>query len=143
MVVRLSCGTVAKNKMSQPVKEDPLKIHREGLALYDSAKYKEAIDKFLRASQLYEKLGNFFDASYMLFKAAECSFLLKEHEIAIERFSKAADIALGKGFDRFGLGALEYARDSYKAMGMEKCKEFTELQKRIDEVKKKLEAQAF
>jgi tetratricopeptide (TPR) repeat protein len=129
--------------MSQPVKEDPLKIHREGLALYDATKYKEAIDKFMQASQLYEKLGNFFDSSYMLFKAAECSFLLKDYKTAIERFTKAADIATGKGYDRFGLGALEYARDCYKAMGKEKAKAFSDLQKRIDEVKKKLEAQAF
>jgi len=129
--------------MSQPTKEDPLKIHREGLALYDSAKYKEAIEKFLQASQLYEKMGNFFDSSYMLFKAAECHFLMKEHETAIEIFTKSADIALSKGYDRFALGALEYARDCYKAMGKEKSKEFTELKKRIDEVKKKLEAQSF
>ena len=129
--------------MSQPEREDPLKIHREGTALYDSRKHKEAIEKFLRASQLYEKLGNFFDSSYMLFKAAECSFLLKEYETAVERFLKSADISLGKGFDRFGLGALEYARDCYKAMAKEKSKEFAGLQKRIDEVKKKLEAQAF
>ena len=129
--------------MSQPEREDPLKIHREGTALSDSGKYKEAIDKFLQASQLYEKLGNFFDSSYMLFKAAECSFLLKEYETAVERFLKSADISLGKGFDRFGLGALEYARDSYKSMAKEASKEFAELLKRIDEVKKKLEAQAF
>jgi len=120
-----------------------LKIHREGLALYDSGKYKEAIEKFLQASELYEKLGNFFDASYMMFKAAECNFLLKEFDTAIERFLKSADTALGKGFDRFGLGGLEYARDCYKAMKKEKSKEFADLQKRIDEVKKKLEAQSF
>ncbi len=129
--------------MSQPEREDPLRIHREGTALYDSGKFKEAIEKFLQASQLYEKLGNFFDSSYMLFKAAECSFLLKDYETAVEGFLKSADISLGKGFDRFGLGALEYARDCYKAMAKEKSKEFAGLQKRIDEVKKKLEAQAF
>ena len=129
--------------MSQPERQDPLKIHREGTALYDSGRFKEAIEKFLQASQLYEKLGNFFDSSYMMFKAAECSFLLKDYETAVERFLKAADISLGKGFDRFGLGALEYARDCYKAMAKEKSKESAELQKRIDEVKKKLEAQAF
>ncbi len=129
--------------MSQPIKEDPLRIHREGLALYDAAKYSEAIDKFLLASQLYEKLGNYFDSSYMLFKAAECSFLQKEYETAIERFMKSAEIALGKGFDRFGLGALEYARDSYKAMKKETSKAFKDLQKQIDEVKKKVEAQSF
>jgi len=129
--------------MSQAGKEDPLKIHREGTALYDSGKYKEAIDKFLLASQLYEKMGNFFDASYTLFKAAECSFLMKDYLIAIERFVKAANIALGKGYDRFGLGALEYARDCYKAAGKEKDKKVADLKKRIDEVKKKLAAQAF
>jgi len=129
--------------MSQPIKEDPLRIHREGLALYDAGKYSEAIEKFTQASQLYEKLGNFFDSSYMLFKAAECSFFQKEYEIAIERFMKSAEIALGKGFDRFGLGALEYARDCYKAMKKEKSKAFSDLQKQIDEVKKKLEAQSF
>jgi tetratricopeptide (TPR) repeat protein len=129
--------------MTQPIKEDPLKTHREGLALYDGGKYGEAIDKFLLASQLYEKFGNFFDSSYMLFKAAECSFFLKEYKTAIERFMKSAEIALSKGFDRFGLGALEYARDCYKAMKKEKSKEFSDLQKQIDEVKKKLEAQSF
>ncbi len=131
------------NEMSQPVKEDPLKTHREGLALYDSGKYSEAIDKFLQASQLYEKLGNFFDSSYTLFKAAECDFFLKNFEVALERFLKAAEVCLNKGYDRFGLGALEYARDSYKAMNKEKTKEFADLQKRIDEVKKKIEAQGF
>jgi len=134
---------IGDNVVSQTGKEDPTKIHREGTALYDSGNYKDAIDKFLKASQLYEKVGNFFDSSYMLFKAAECSFLLKDYETAIERFLKSADIALGKGYDRFGLGALEYARDSYKAMGKDKGKEFNDLMKRIDEVKKKLEAQAF
>jgi len=129
--------------MSQAGKEDPIKIHKEGTALHDSGKYKEAIDKFSQASQLYEKMGNFFDASYTLFKAAECNFLLKEYETAIERFLKAADLALEKGYDRFGLGALEYARDSYKAAGKEKGKKVSDLRKRIAEVKKKLEAQPF
>ncbi len=129
--------------MSQPIKEDPLRIHRDALALYDATKYSEAIDKFLQASQLYENVGNFFDSSYMLFKAAECSFLLREYETAIERFMKSAEIALGMGFDRFGLGAFEYARACFKAMKKEKGKEFSDLQKQIDEVKKKLEAQSF
>jgi hypothetical protein len=88
-------------------------------------------------------VGDFFDASYMQFKSAECSFLLKDYKIAIERFRKAADIALEKGYDRFGLGALEYANDCYKAAGKEKGKRFTDLKKRISEVRKKLEAQAF
>jgi len=123
-----------------PEKEDPLKIHREATALYDSGKYKEAIDKFLRASELYEKFGNLFDTSYMLFKAAECSFFLKDYDTATERFLKAADIALKNGYDRFGLGALEYARDCYKAVGKETSKEATELKEKIKKVKEKLEA---
>jgi tetratricopeptide (TPR) repeat protein len=129
--------------VSQLAKEDPVKIHRDGTALYDAGNYEGAIDKFLQASQLYERVGDFFDSSYVLFKAAECSLFLKSYEIAIERFLKAADIALDRGYDRFGLGALEYAQDCYKSAGKENGKEVAELKKRIAEVKKKLEAQAF
>jgi len=129
--------------MSQVGREDPVKIHRDGTALYDGGNYKDAIDKFLQASQLYTKMGNHFDASYTLFKAAECSFFLKDYETAIERFVKAADIAQEKGYDRFALGALEYARDCYMAAGKEKDKKLADLKKRIAEVKKKLEAQPF
>ena len=125
------------------VKEDPLKLHREGTGLYDSGKYEEAADKFLEASRLYEKAENFFDASYTLFKAAECNFLLKEYAAAIERFVKAADMAIEKGYDRFGLGALEYALDCYKAAGKEKDKKAKELEKRIKKVKEKLAAMPF
>ncbi len=119
-------------------KEDPLKIHRKGTALSDSGKYEEAMDKFLEASKLYEKVGNIFDASYTLFKAAECNFLLKDYDTAIERFLKAADLSFGKGYDRFGLSALEYALDSYKAAGKEKDEKVAELKKKIKELKEKL-----
>jgi tetratricopeptide (TPR) repeat protein len=143
LMARAPNFTCGENEMSQASKEDPIKTHREGTALYDSGNYEEAIDKFLQASQSYERVGDSFDASYTLFKTAECSFLLKDYKIAIERFCKAADIALEKGYDRFGLGALEYANDCYKAAGKEKGKRVTDLRKRIAEVKKKLEAQAF
>jgi tetratricopeptide (TPR) repeat protein len=129
--------------MSQATRVDPIKTHREGTALYDSGNYNEAIDKFLQASQLYEKVGDFFDSSYTLFKAAECSFLLKDYQTAAERFLEAADEMLERGFDRFGLGALEYANDCCKAAGKEEDKKVTDLKKRIAKVKKKLEAQAF
>ena len=129
--------------MGQAGKEDPIKTHREGTALYDNGNYKEAIDKFLEASKSYEKVGDFFDASYALFKAAECSFFLKDYETAIECFLEAADKMFERGFDRFGLGALEYANDCYKTVGKEKGKKVTDLKKRIAEVKKKLESQAF
>jgi tetratricopeptide (TPR) repeat protein len=122
----------------QPTKEDPIKIHREGTALSDLGKHDEALEKFLRASELYEKEGNYFDASYALFKAAECNYLLKEYDTASERFLKAADLALKKAFDRFAISALEYALDSYKAQGKEK--EQTELTKRIKELKEKASA---
>ena len=117
-------------------KKDPIKIHREGTALADSGKHKKAIEKFLEAYELYEKASNLFDASYTLFKAAECSFLTKDFKTALERFLKAADISLEIGYDRFGISALEYARDCYIAM--KKKKKATELKKKIKELKDKL-----
>ena len=120
----------------ETAKEDPIKLHKEGTALCDVGKHEEAVDKFLKASELYEKAGNRFDASYTLFKAAECNYLLKDYSAAIERFLKAADLAFQKGYDRFGLSALEYALDCYKATG-EKRK-VAELKKKIKEVKENL-----
>jgi tetratricopeptide (TPR) repeat protein len=120
--------------------EDPIKLHKEGTTLADKGKYKEAAEKFIKASELYNKLGNFFDASYMIFKAGECNFMLKEYKPAVERFLKSADIAFEKGFDRFGVGALEYARDCYKAL--KNKKEEAKLNKKIKELKAKL-AEAF
>ena len=122
----------------QPTKEDPIKIHKEGTSLSDLGKHDEASEKFLSASELYEKEGNYFDASYTLFKAAECSYLLKDYDIAAERFLKAADLALKKAFDRFAISALEYALDCYKAQGKEKKK--AELKKKIKELKEKVSA---
>jgi len=124
-------------------KEDPIKLHKEGNLLYETGKYKEAAEKFLQSSELYEKKSNFFDASNMIFKAGECSFMLKDYETAIERFNKSAELAFQKGFDRFGVSALEYIRDCYKALKKEKSKESVELQKKIKEVKEKLAAQMF
>jgi tetratricopeptide (TPR) repeat protein len=117
-------------------KKDPIKIHREGTALADTGKHKEAIGKFLEAYELYEKAGNLFDASYTLFKAAECSFLTKDFKTALERFLKAADISLEISYDRFGISALEYALDCYNAL--KKKKKAAELEKKIKELKDKL-----
>ena len=119
-------------------KEDPIKIHREGTALSDVGKHEEAMKKFLRASELYEKAKNSFDASYALFKAAECNYILKDYSTATERFLKAADLAFKVGYDRFGLSALEYALDCYRATGEEEKAE--ELKKKIKELKEKLSA---
>ena len=129
--------------MNRTGKEDHVRTHREGTALCDSGDYRAAADKFLQASKLYENVGDFFDSAYTLFKAAECSFFLKDYETAIGRFLEAADKMFEKGFDRFALGALEYANDCYKATGKEKSKKATDLKKRITETKKKLESQTF
>lgn len=121
-------------------KKDAVTIHKEGTVFADKGQFKEASEKFFEASELYIKANNFFDASYAMFKAAECDFMMKDYKTAVERFLKSADIALGKGFDRFAVGALEYARDCYKAL--KKTKEEAELEKKIKELKAKL-AEAF
>jgi tetratricopeptide (TPR) repeat protein len=74
----------------------------------------------------------------MYYKAGECAFALKDYEKAVESFNKSADLSFQKGFDRFGVSALEYARDCYKAL-KQKSK-VKELDKKIAEVKKKLES---
>jgi len=124
-------------------KEDPIKLHKQGNILYETEKYEDAAEKFLLSSALYEKKGNFFDASNMLFKAGECSFMLKDYERAIERFEKSAEVAFKKGFDRFGVSALEYILDCYKGLKKEKSKEAVMLQKKMKEVKEKLSSQLF
>jgi tetratricopeptide (TPR) repeat protein len=118
-------------------KEDPVKLHKNGNTLYELGKYEEAKEKFLQASELYKKANNFFDATYALFKAGECAFMLKDYEKAVEYFVKSADLSFEKGFDRFGVSALEYTRDCYKALG--KKLEADETDKKIKEVKAKLE----
>jgi tetratricopeptide (TPR) repeat protein len=129
--------------LSRATREDPVKAHREGTALVDSRKYEEAVEKFLKASEFYWKAGDFFDSCYTLFKAAECSFFLKNYETAAERFLKAAEKSLERGYDRLGLSALEYANDCYKAVGEEETEKATSLMERIAEIKKKIEAQSF
>ncbi|UCG36630.1 MAG: hypothetical protein JSV64_08555, partial [Candidatus Bathyarchaeota archaeon] len=62
---------------------------------------------------------------------------------ALERFRKSADAAFKKGFDRFGVSALEYAVDCYKALKKDKSKEVAELRKKIKEIKDKLATQLF
>jgi len=118
------------------VEEDPIKLHRDAEALYDNRKYEAAAESFLRAAQLYEKVQNFFDASYSLFKAGECMFFLKQYERAAEHFMKAAELAFSKGYDRFGVSALEYARDCHQRLDNQE--RVNELQSKIDEIKGKL-----
>lgn len=120
------------------VKEDPVKLHKDAKALYESGKYEEAKDFFLKAAELYWKVQNFFDSTAMYYNAGECAFALKDYKTAVEYFTKSAELSFKKGFDRFGVSALEYARDSYKAIKKET--KVKELEKKIKEVKKKLEA---
>jgi tetratricopeptide (TPR) repeat protein len=122
----------------EKVKEDPVKLHKDANMLYDVGKYEEAKEIFLRTAELYQKVNNFFDATSMLYKAGECSYMIKDYETAVEHFLKSADLSFSKGFDRFGVSALEYSRDCYTAMN--KKAKAREMEKKIKEVKKKLEA---
>jgi tetratricopeptide (TPR) repeat protein len=123
---------------AEKVKEDPVKLHKEGNTLFEVGKHEEAEKTFLKTAELYYKVQNFFDSTSMYYKAGECAFALKHYEKAVEHFMKSAEISFQKGFDRFGVSALEYARDSYKAL--EKKAKVKGLDKKIREVKKKLEA---
>lgn len=125
--------------MSEPsVREDPVKMHKEANALFEAGKYREAKEILLRTAELYYKCQDYFDSATMLYRAGECAFALKDYEAATEHFMKAADLSFQKGFDRYGVSALEYARDSYTAL-KNKAK-VEELNKKIKEVKAKLEA---
>jgi tetratricopeptide (TPR) repeat protein len=117
------------------IREDPIKLHKDANALMENGKYVEARDLFVRVSDLYYKGQNYFGASEMSYKAGECSFQLKDYQKAAELFKKSADVALSKGFDRYGVSALEQARDSQKALG--NTKEVEELEKKIKELNDK------
>lgn len=122
----------------EKVKEDPVVLHKQANTLYEAGKYKEAKETFLKAAELYHKVQNFFDSTTMCYKAGESAYALKDYESAVEQFTKSAELSFQKGFDRFGVSALEYARDSYKELG--KKAKTKELEKKIAEVKKKLES---
>lgn len=119
-------------------REDPVKMHKDANSLMDNGKYEEAKDLFLRTAELYRKAQNYFDATTMLYKAGECDFALKQYEKAAESFNKSAELSFQKGFDRFGVSALDYAKDCYNAMGNKE--KVQELEKKIKEVKAKLES---
>jgi tetratricopeptide (TPR) repeat protein len=121
----------------EKVKEDPVKLHKEANTLFEVGKYREAEEVFLKTAELYHKVQNYFDSTSMYYKAGESAFALKNYEKAAEHFMKSAELSFQKGFDRFGVSALEYARDCYKSM--KKKAKVGELEKKIQEVKKKLE----
>ena len=124
--------------MTEKVREDPVKTHKDANSLMEAGKYAEARDLFLRTAELYRKAQNFFDSTTMYYKAGECSFALKEYEKALESFMKSAELSFQKGYDRFGVSALDYAKDCQKALG--NTAEVEALDKKIKEVKAKLES---
>lgn len=119
-------------------KEDTVKLHKQANALYDTGKYKDAGEMFLKTAELYYKVQNYFDSTTMYYKAGECAFLLKDYKAALEHFNKSAELSFQKGYDRFGVSALEYARDCYREL-KEQTK-VKELEKKIKEIKAKLES---
>lgn len=121
------------------VREDPIKMHKDANALMETGKYAEARDLFIRVAELYYKGQNYFGSAEMNYKAGECSFELKEYQKAVELFTKSADTSFAKGFERFGISALEQARDSQKALG--NTKEAEELNKKIEDFNKKQETE--
>ena len=118
------------------VKEDPIKLHKEAMALMENKKYQEALDLFTKVAELYYKGQNYFGSAEMYYKAGECSVALKNNEKGAELYMKSSDISLNKGFDRYGLSALKEAKECFKALG--KTKEVEETNKKIDEIDKKL-----
>jgi tetratricopeptide (TPR) repeat protein len=118
--------------------EDSVKMHKDANTLYEAGKHKEAMKLFLRAAELYHKAQNYFYSTSMLYKAGECAYALKDYEAAVEHFLKSAELSFQKGFDRFGVSALEYARDCYTALN--KKAKLEEMEKKIKEVKARLEA---
>jgi tetratricopeptide (TPR) repeat protein len=123
------------------VREDPIKMHKQAISLMENGKYEEARDIFVKTAELYYKGQNYFGSAEMYYKAGEAVFALKNYEKGSEFFMKSADISFSKAFDRYGVSALDYARDCYKALGnQEKVEELT---KKIKEVKEKLESSGF
>jgi tetratricopeptide (TPR) repeat protein len=123
--------------MSQAVKDDPVKMHKEANTLFEIGKFKDAEELFAKTADLYYKVQNYFDSTTMRYKAGEAAFALKEYKKAVEHFEKSAELSFQKGFDRFGVSALEYERDCYKSLG--KNAKVKVLDKKIKEIKKKLE----
>jgi tetratricopeptide (TPR) repeat protein len=118
-------------------KIDVIKLHKDAQALMEGGKLVEARDLFAKVADLYFKGQNYFGSAEMNYKAGECSFNLKEYEKAVEFFNKSSEISFNKGFERYGVSALENARDAYKALG--KTAEADEVSKKIAEVNKKNE----
>ena len=120
-------------------KVDTIKLHKDAQSLMESGKLAEARDLFAKVADLYYKGQNYFGSAEMNYKAGECSFNLKEYQKAVEFFTKSADISFAKGFERYGVSALENIRDSQKALG--NTKEAEETDKKIADINKKNQQQ--
>jgi tetratricopeptide (TPR) repeat protein len=118
-------------------KVDVIKLHKDAQALMESGKFAEARDLFAKVADLYYKGQNYFGSAEMNYKAGECSSNLKEYEKAVEFYTKSSDISFAKGFERYGISALEGARDAHKALGNTKAVE--EINAKIAEINKKNE----
>lgn len=118
-------------------KVDVIKLHKDAQALMEGGKLSEARDLFAKVADLYYKGQNYFGSAEMNYKAGECSANLKEYEKAVEFFNKSSEISFNKGFERYGVSALENVRDAYKALG--KNAEADEVSKKIADLNKKNE----
>ncbi len=118
------------------VKEDPIKLHKTACALMEEGKCEEAIDIFGKVADLYYKGQNYFGAAEMHYKAGECALSLKNYQRGVEFFTKSSEISFNKGFERYGLTALQSARECHKALG--NAKEVEELTAKINQINQKL-----
>lgn len=119
---------------------DPIKLHKDASALMEQGKFELARDQFAKVAELYYKGQNYFGSAEMYYKAGECSFNLKEYQKALEFFTKSSEVSFNKGFERYGISALEQARECQKALG--NTKEVEEISKKIDAFNKKQEEEA-
>jgi tetratricopeptide (TPR) repeat protein len=120
-------------------KEDPIKLHKDANALMENGKLEEARDLFIKVAELYYKGQNYFGAAEMNYKAGECSLNLKDYQKGVELFMKSSEISFNKGFERYGINALESARECQKALG--NTQEVEEITKKIDDFNKKQQEQ--
>ena len=116
-------------------REDPIKMHKQGISLMENGKYEEAKEIFTKTAELYYKGQNYFGAAEMYYKAGEAAVALKDYTKGAELFMKSSEVAFSKAFDRYGLSGLEQARDCQKTLGQ--TKEVAELEKKIKEINDK------
>ena len=88
-------------------KVDPIKLHKDANAMMENGMYVEAREIYAKVSDLYYKGQNYFGAAEMNYKAGECSLRLRDFQKAVEFFNKSAEISFAKGFERYGIAALE------------------------------------